>query len=320
MTRSSSVRPRQPCLVNLLALAIGLGGVVTAVDDEILGAVVVLAGEVAGQDGLGAVGVALLSVEGSTRHVGDHGVAAAKGILDGSQGVVGGSGLGEPDVASVAGEVAGLDGLGDVLLDDNGATGSVDEVGALLHLGDELLVEETLGLLVQGAVDGNNVAAGDELLERVDALGANLGLLLGRQGLVVVVEELLAVKGLEAAEDTLADAADGDGTNNLALEVVLLLGSGGNIPLAALNLLVGGDEVADEDQDSHHDVLSDGDDVGAGDLGDGDTAVGLVGGVEVDMVGADASGDGNLELLGLGEALGRQVAGVEAMMCISRGV
>jgi hypothetical protein len=59
-------------------------------------------------------------------------------------------------------------------------------------------------------------------------------------------------------------------------------------------------------------VLGDGDDVGAGHLGDGDAAVGLVGGGQVDVVGADAGGDGDFEVLGLGEALRGQVAGVEA--------
>ena len=58
----------------LLTLAVGLGGVVTTVDDEVLGAVVELASEVALDDGLGAVGVALLGVQGGTRLVGDHGV------------------------------------------------------------------------------------------------------------------------------------------------------------------------------------------------------------------------------------------------------
>lgn len=188
-----------------------------------------------------------------------------------------------------------------------------EEKLTLLHLADELLVEETLGLLVERAVDGDNVALRDELLEGVDAAGANLLLDLRGQGLVVVVEELLAVKGLEAAEDALADAADGDGADDLALEVVLLLGGGGDVPLAALNLLVGGDEVADEDQDGHEDVLGDGDDVGAGDLGDGDAAVGGVGSVEVDMVGTNTGSDGELEVLSLGQTLGGQVAGVEAV-------
>lgn len=167
---------------------------------------------------------------------------------------------------------------------------------------------------MQGAVDGDDVALGEHLLEILDAAAANLLLLLGRQGLVVVVQQLLAVEGLEAAQDTLADAADGDGADDLALEVELVLGGGGDVPVAGLDLLVGGDEVADEDEDGHDDVLGDGDDVGAGDLGDGDAAVGLVGGIEVDVVGADTSGDGDLEVLGLGEALSGQVAGVEAVV------
>jgi hypothetical protein len=46
-------------------------------------------------------------------------------------------------------------------------------------------------------------------------------------------------------------------------------------------------------------VLGDRDDVGAGDLSDGDAAIGLVGCVEVDMVRADTSSDGELQVLGL---------------------
>jgi hypothetical protein len=51
-------------------------------------------------------------------------------------------------------------------------------------------------------------------------------------------------------------------------------------------------------------VLGDGDNVGARDFGDGDAAIGLVGCVEVDVVGADACCDCELELLGFGETLG----------------
>jgi hypothetical protein len=47
-------------------------------------------------------------------------------------------------------------------------------------------------------------------------------------------------------------------------------------------------------------------------LGDGDAAVGLVGRVEINMVRADTCRDGELEILGLGKAVGRQVSGVEA--------
>lgn len=85
------------------------------------------AGEITCEDGLCAVGVALLRVERGTRHVRDHGVAAAPGVLGVAQRVVIRSGLWEPDVATVTSEVTALQSIGDVLLDDNSATGSVDE-------------------------------------------------------------------------------------------------------------------------------------------------------------------------------------------------
>jgi hypothetical protein len=298
--------------IDLSTLTVCLGGVVTTVDDQVLSAVVVLASEVAGEDSLGAIGVTLLGVEGGTGHVRNHGVTAAEGVLGSAEDVVTRSGLGEPDITTVTGKVAGLEGGSDILLDDDGATGGVDEVRALLHLGEELLVEETLGLLMERAVDGDNITLGKHLLKVLDATAADLLLLLGAEGLVVEVQKLLAVEGLQPPEDTLTDTADSDGTDDLVLEVILLLGDGGDVPLTTLDLLVGGDEVADEGEDGHDDVLSNGDDVRAGNLGDGDTAVGLVGGIQIDVVRADTSGDGDLEVLGLCEALGSEVAGVEA--------
>ena len=60
--------------------------------------------------------------------MGHHGVAAAPvGVLGGAERVVLGCGLREPDVTTVATELAGLEGVGDVLLDDDGTTGGVDE-------------------------------------------------------------------------------------------------------------------------------------------------------------------------------------------------
>lgn len=193
-----------------------------------------------------------------------------------------------------------------------GKAGEKEYGHTLLHLADQLLVEQTTGLLVQRAVDSDDVTLSKHLLEVLDTSAANLLLLLWGQGLVVVVQELLAVEGLEAAQDTLADAADGDGADDLVLEVELILGGGGDVPLTGLDHLVGGHEVAHQQQDGHDDVLGDGDDVGAGHLGDGDAAVGLVSGVQIDMVGADTRGDGELQVLGLGETLSGQVAGVES--------
>lgn len=69
--------------------------------------------------------------------------------------------------------------------------------------------------------------------------------------------------------------------------------------------------VTDESEDGHDDVLGDRDDVGSSDLSNGDTAVSLVGSVEVDVVRTNTSSDGDLQVLGLGETLGGKVTGVE---------
>lgn len=188
----------------------------------------------------------------------------------------------------------------------------VDCERTLLHLGDQLLVEETLGLLVQWAVDGDHVTLGQHLLQVVDPSAADLLLDLRLEWLVVVVEELLAVEGLQSSQNSLTDSADGHGTDDLTLEVVLVLGDLGNVPVTSLDLLVGRDEVSNESQDGHDDVFGDGDDVGASDLGDGDTAIGLVGRVQVDVVGTNTSRHGDLQVLGFGQSLGGQVTRVEA--------
>lgn len=183
----------------------------------------------------------------------------------------------------------------------------------LLHLGNQFLVEEALGLLMEGAVDGDDVTLSQHLLECVHTSAADFLLDVGLEWLVVEVQKLLAVEGLESPQDTLADTADGDGADDFVLEVVFILGDGGDVPVTGLDLLVGGDEVADEGEDGHDDVLGNGDNVGASDFGNGDTAIGGVGGIQVDVVGADTGGDGDLELLRLGKTLSVQVAGVEAV-------
>lgn len=96
-------------------------------DDKVLRPVVKLAAKVALQDGLGTISVALLGVERSTRHVRDHGIATTEGVLGIAERMVLGGGLGEPDITTVSAEVTSLESLGNVLLDDDGATGGVDE-------------------------------------------------------------------------------------------------------------------------------------------------------------------------------------------------
>lgn len=180
-----------------------------------------------------------------------------------------------------------------------------------LHLGDQLLVEQTPSLLVKRAVDSDNITLCQHLLQIRNPATSNLLLDLGLQRLVIEVQQLLTIERLETAEHTLSDTANGDGTDDLALEIELVLGCGCDVPLAGLDLLVCGNEVADENEDGHDDMFGDGDDVGASHFGDGDSAVGLVGCVQVDVIRSNTSGDRDLELLRLGQTLCGEISGVE---------
>lgn len=118
----------------LLPLAVRSGCVVTLVDNKILRPVIKAAREVAIQDGLGALGIANLGINGATRHVRNHGVATTPWVLGITERVVFGSGLREPNVSSVASQLARLEGLGDILLHDDGTASSVDKPSTLRKL------------------------------------------------------------------------------------------------------------------------------------------------------------------------------------------
>ena len=74
------------------------------------------------------------------------------------------------------------------------------------------------------------------------------------------VEELLRVERQEALEHSETNATGTKRPDDLTLEVVRVLGDGSDVPVTGHDLLVGGDEVADEEEDRHEDVLSNGDD------------------------------------------------------------
>ena len=110
-----------------LSLTVSLGGVVTTGDNKILRPVVVLAGPVALEDVLGTVGVTDLGVDRGTGHVRNHGVSTAPWVFGVTEWVVLWSWLWGPDITTVTTEVARLEGVGDILLDDDGTTSGVDE-------------------------------------------------------------------------------------------------------------------------------------------------------------------------------------------------
>jgi hypothetical protein len=111
----------------LFTLTVCLGGVVALVNYKILRLIIFPSREVGVKNSLGASGVSLLCVDRGTGHVGNHGVASAPWVLSVAEWVVLGRGLGEPDITTISTEVAVLEGISNILLDDDGATGSVDE-------------------------------------------------------------------------------------------------------------------------------------------------------------------------------------------------
>ena len=113
--------------LSLVPLAVGLSNVITAANNEILVLVVMTAREVALENSLGALSVADLCIDRGTRHVRNHGVATTPRALDVAEWVVLGGGLGIPDITTIASQVARLDSFSNILLDDNGTTGSVNE-------------------------------------------------------------------------------------------------------------------------------------------------------------------------------------------------
>jgi hypothetical protein len=154
----------------------------------------------------------------------------------------------------------------------------------LLHLRDELLVEQAPRFLMQRAVDRHNIALLQHLFQGVTAPAANLLLYFGLEGLIVVVQQFFTIKRLKAAKHTFPNAAYCNSSNNLSFQVILIFCSGSDVPFPSLDLFVSRDKVANENQDCHYDMLCNGDNVRASDFRDRDSTVRLVGSIQVDMV------------------------------------
>ena len=166
---------------------------------------------------------------------------------------------------------------------------------------------------MQWAVDRYNITLGQHLLEALDTPASDILLNLGLEWLVVEVQQFLAVKGLQSSQHTLANTTNSNGTNDLVLKIIFILGSSRDVPFTGLDLLMCWDEVSDEIKDGHDDVFGDRDDVGTSDFGDGDTTISCVGGIKIDVVRPDTGCDCKLELLCLCESLSGQVTRMEAV-------
>ena len=243
-----------------------------------------------------------------------HGELDADGLL----GFVGGAGdvRGEDDVVEVeeggvfegllvedveggAGDVAGLDGVGEGLLDDELAAGAVDDADALLHDADGGLVDEAFGLGGEADVEGEVVGGLEDLVDGDEGDVVLAGDDGGDEG--VVADEVHAEAG-GAAGDLEADAAEADDAEGFAAELGAL--EGFFLPFAGVHGGVGAGDGAGERDHEAEGEFGYGYGVGAGGVHDDDAAMG--GGVGVDVVYAyagaadDAEFGGGLEEFGVG--------------------
>lgn len=82
-------------------------------------------------------------------------------------------------------------------------------------------------------------------------------------------------------KDSVANSPSTNSTDNLALQIVRVACNLCDVPISTADLIVCGHKVSDQEQDRHHDVLGDRDDIRAGYFCDSDLV--FVGGVEIDV-------------------------------------
>jgi len=146
-----------------------------------------LASEIVLEDTLRAGSVASLSVEGRPGVMRNHAVTTTERVLHGAPDVVFRRGLDVPDIAGVTREVAAFQCPSNSIFVANRAASRVNEPGTLLEVLQEFVVHETPGSLVKRAVDGDDIALRDQLLQILDTDSTHrLGSSCGKRGIVVV--------------------------------------------------------------------------------------------------------------------------------------
>ena len=196
----------------------------------------------------------------------------------------------------------GAHGLGQGVLVDETAARGVDDDHARLGERELVLADEPDGLRGLGQVDGDQVGAGEQLVER-EQLDAELRGAGGRD-VGVVGDELDAERG-EPLRHQLADLAEPDDAHGLAGQ--LDTGEARALPLALAQARVGGRDVPGGRQQQGDGVLGGAHDVGGGRVDDHHAAGGGRG--HVDVVEPHARTGDDLEPAGRRERLGVDLRG-----------
>src|SRR5690606_21621385 len=213
-----------------------------------------------------------------------------------------GARLGAEHVEAGAGDPAVLEGDVQRRLVHDAAAGGVDDPDGRLDLVQLAVADEAAGLGRLRQVDGGEVALAQQLVQR-DEFHAELG---GAGGLYVrVVRDDVHVERGEALGDQDADAAEAEHPDGLALQ--LDAGVLRPLPLALLEGRVALGDVPRGREQERDGVLGGGDDVGRRRVHD--HHAGLGGGLDVDVVEADAGAGDDAQGLGVLEHLGGDLRG-----------
>jgi hypothetical protein len=201
-----------------------------------------------------------------------------------------GEGLGGEDVERRAADLAGLQPRHQRVEVYQLAAGAIDDPHPVLHRRDRLGADQADRLRRLRHVDGDHVGPPVEVLEALRALDAELLEALG--GDELVEGDDVHLEALGALGDQLADAAEADDADRLAVELgALVLGP---VPAAVDERAVRLRDVAEEGQHQGDGVLGGGDRVRFGRVGDDDAAPG--GGRNVDVVDPGAGAADHLQV------------------------
>jgi hypothetical protein len=210
-----------------------------------------------------------------------------------------------PDVKGTSHDLAGIETVQHGLFVDDAAAGYVEDDHAALHQAEFTRADHAPGLFIERGMDGDDVAVlvdivvGDQLdTQVVGAFDTDIG----------VAGQNLAFEGLQSSCHAAADLADTDHAGGLAFQ--FMAGKGGPFPLAALQAVVGGRDVAAEGKQQRHGMFGGAVGVAEGGI-DYDHPLGA-GIVDIDVVDADAGPGNHLETRGgiqQGLVDGRSAAG-----------
>jgi len=190
------------------------------------------------------------------------------------------------DVERCAGDVAGLDCLGESFIHNELAARAVDDTNALLHLRDGLLVDQAFGLRRKTYVEREEVGAGKDFVEREQSDVVFAGN--DRRDERIVADDVHA-ESLGAASDFEANASEADDAKGLVAKLRTLQRF--FVPLAGVH---GGVRARDAAAHGDHEAegeFGDGHRVGSRRVHDDDAAARGLGCIDVVDANAGAADD-----------------------------